>query len=239
MDAQRFSGRLAIVTGGSGGLGRAVVAAFLAEGAHVAAIAHHESSLAPLRLLPGADASLLPLAVDLLDVPAVEQAVLTVREWGGRLDILVNAAGANAGGKPVGASADDEWRTMLDANLLTALHATRAVLPTMVAQGGGRIVNVSSRAARHVGRDAAAYTVAKAGLETFTLAVAEEYREQRITANAVVPSAIATPTMLAHATDQQRLRWVPPESIARVILFLASDEAVDVSGALLPVYGRA
>jgi plastocyanin len=98
LDAQRFAGRLAIVTGGSGGLGRAVVAAFLAEGAHVAAVARHDGSLAPLRRLPGADVSLLPLAVDLLDVSAVEQAVRAVRQWGGRLDILVNAAGAYAVG---------------------------------------------------------------------------------------------------------------------------------------------
>lgn len=239
MDAQRFSGRLAIVTGGSGGLGRAVVAAFLAEGAHVAAIAHHESSLAPLRLLPGADASLLPLAVDLLDVPAVEQAVLTVREWGGRLDILVNAAGANAGGKPVGASADDEWRTMLDANLLTALHATRAVLPTMVAQGGGRIVNVSSRAAVAGRRNAAAYAVAKQAVITLTETQAEELRDDHITVNAVLPSVINTPANRAAMPKANHARWPTPEQIARVIAFLASDDAAIISGAAIPVYGLA
>lgn len=204
MDTQRFVGRVAMVTGGSGRLGQAIVAALLAEGTHVAAIARHDNSLADLRTLPGADASLLTLTADLLDVSAVDRAVQAVREWSGRLDILVNAAGAYAGGAPVGTSADDDWRAMLDANLLTAMHATRAVLPTMVAQGGGRIVNVSSRAARHVGRDVAAYTVAKAGVETLTLAVAEEYREQRITANAVAPSSIATTAMLATPRTSNR-----------------------------------
>jgi NAD(P)-dependent dehydrogenase (short-subunit alcohol dehydrogenase family) len=239
MEAQRFTGRVALVTGGSGGLGQAVVAAFLAEGARVAAVGRHHAALAELRTLSGADASLFILGVDLLDAAATDHAVGALREWGGRLDILVNAAGGYAGGKPIGESADDEWRTMLDANLLTAMHASRAVLPIMVAQRGGRIINVSSRAARAIGRNTAAYSVAKAGLETLTLAMAEEYRQQRVTVNAVSPSAIATPAMLVHATAQQRERWVLPASIARVILFLASDDAADVSGAIIPVYGRA
>ena len=241
MGESRFRGRVAVVTGGNGGLGKAVVTAFLAEGARVAALGRHDASLAELRALPGADAALLTLAVDLVDARAAEQAARSVRDWAGRLDILVNTAGAYAGGTLVGASTDEEWRAMLDANLLTALHATRAALPLMVAGGGGRIINVSSRAARQVGSGAAAYTVAKASLETLTLALAlaEEYREQRITANAVAPSAIATPTMLAHATDEERTRWVTPESLTRVILFLASEEAADVSGAIIPVYGRA
>lgn len=239
MGEQRFAGRVAMVTGGNGGLGASIVAAFLAEGARVAALARRDDSLAELRALPGASGSLLTLAVDLLDAHAAEQAAATVREWGSRIDILVNTAGAYAGGSLVAASTDEEWRAMLDANLLTALHATRAVLPTMVTGGGGRIINVSSRAARHVGSGSAAYAVAKAGLETLTLALAEEYREQRITANAVAPSVIATPAMLAQATEQERGRWVRPESLARVILFLASDEAADVSGAIVPVYGRA
>jgi NAD(P)-dependent dehydrogenase (short-subunit alcohol dehydrogenase family) len=239
MGESRFRGRVAVVTGGNGGLGKAVVTAFLAEGARVAAPGRHDAGLAELRALPGADAALLTLAVDLVDARAAEQAARSVRDWAGRLDILVNTAGAYAGGTLVGASTDEEWRAMLDANLLTALHATRAALPLMVAGGGGRIINVSSRAARQVGSGAAAYTVAKASLETLTLALAEEYREQRITANAVAPSAIATPAMLAHATDEERTRWVTPESLTRVILFLASEEAADVSGAIIPVYGRA
>lgn len=239
MDGQRFAGQVALVTGASGGLGRAVVAAFLAEGARVVAVARHGAGLSDLRSLPGAERAVLPLAVDLLDVPAVEQAVETARAWGGRLDILVNSAGAYAGGKPVGESADEEWRAMLDANLLTALHAARAVLPTMVGQGGGAIVNVSSRAARRVGPNAAAYTVAKAGVETLTLALAEEYRERHIAVNAIAPSVIATPAMLARASSEEAARWVPPEAIARLILFLASAEAAAVSGAIVPVYGRA
>ena len=191
MAEQRFSGRVAVVTGGNGGLGKAVVTAFLAEGARVAALGRHDAGLAELRALPGARDSLLTLAVNLLDARAAEQAARSVREWGGRIDILVNTAGAYAGGTLVAESTEEEWRAMLDANLLTALNATRAVLPMLVAGGGGRIINVSSRAARQVGSGAAAYTVAKAGLETLTLALAEEYREQHITANAVAPSVIA------------------------------------------------
>ena len=115
----------------------------------------------------------------------------------------------------------------------------RAVLPVMLERGGGRIINVSSRAARAIGPNVAAYTAAKAGLEALTLAAAAEYREHGITVNAVAPSTIATSAMLHAATAEERRRWVAPESVAGVILFLASEAAADVSGAIVPVYGRA
>lgn len=239
MDAQRFAGRVALVTGGSGGIGRAVVAAFLAEGALVAALARRADELAQFRINVGAGEALLTIAADLLQPGAAEQAVREVLAWRDRVDILVNATGAFSGGKAVGESLPEEWQRMLDVNLLAALQAMRAVLPGMAAHGYGRIVNISSRSARAIGRNVAAYTAAKAGLEALTVASAEEYRDRNVTVNAVAPSVVATPAMLAGASAKARERWVTPESVARVILFLASDEAADVSGAVLPVYGRA
>lgn len=238
MPEQRFFGRVALVTGASGGLGGAVARAFLSEGARVAAVARHSAALAGLR----ADADenqLLTVEAALTEPGAAARVVQAVGDWASGLDVLVNAVGSFSGGQPLAESSPDEWRQMLDSNLLAVLEMMRAALPALQARGGGRIVNVSSRAAQRIGPNVAAYTTAKAALETLTLATAEEYREHRITANAVAPSAIATPAMLQGATARQRERWVTPESIAGVILFLASDAAADVSGAIIPVYGRA
>ena len=239
MEQQRFAGRVVMVTGATGGLGQSVVAALLTEGARVAAVGRRADALRVLGPVGDTGESFLPLSADLADESAAQQAVQQTLVWGRRIDALVHTVGGYSGGEPVAASALADWDQMLDVNLWAAIHVTRAVLPPMVAQGGGRIVTVSSRSAQRIGRNAAAYTVAKAGLEAFTLAVAEDYRAQGVTANAVAPSTIATPAMLAHASAGERARWVSPDSIARVILFLASDDAADVSGAVVPVYGRA
>lgn len=238
MPEQRFVGRVALVTGASGGLGAAVARAFLAEGAQVAAAARHAAALEGLRAT-GDEARLLLVEATLTEPDEAARAVQAVRAWAGGLDVLVNAVGGFSGGSPLAASTPDEWRQMLDSNLLAVVGAMRATLPALLERGGGRIVNVSSRAAQHIGPNVAAYTTAKAALETLTIAAAEEYRVHNITVNAVAPSVIATPAMLQGASARQRERWVTPESIAGVILFLASAAAADVSGAIIPVYGRA
>ena len=239
MEQQRFAGRVVMVTGATGGLGQAVVAALVAEGARVAAVGRRAEAVAALRPAGDLGEALLPVQADLAQEPQAQQAVQQALTWGQRIDALVHTIGGYAGGQPAAAGPLEAWHQMLDVNLWTAIHILRAILPPMVSNGGGHIVTVSSRAAQRIGRNVAAYTVGKAGLEALTLSVAEEYRAYGITANAVAPSAIATPAMLAHASDAERARWVSPASLARVILFLASDEAADVSGAVVPVYGRA
>jgi NAD(P)-dependent dehydrogenase (short-subunit alcohol dehydrogenase family) len=239
MDSQRFHGRVAVVTGGSGGLGQAIVLALAQEGAMVASIARQEGGLDRVRSLLPDQARLLTLAADLQSADAAEQAMQRVVDWGGRLDVAVNTAGGYAGGTPFAEGSLDDWRRMLDGNLAATMLAMRAEIPHMLRQGGGRIVNVSSRTAQRVGRNVAAYAVAKAGIETLTQAAAEDYRDRNVTINAVAPSVIATPAMLENNSAKDRARWVAPESLAGVILFLASDAAADISGAIVPVFGRA
>jgi NAD(P)-dependent dehydrogenase (short-subunit alcohol dehydrogenase family) len=134
---------------------------------------------------------------------------------------------------------DEALERMLVMNLKTAFVCTRAVLPTMIAQRRGRIVNVTARPALAGGAMVGAYAIAKAGVATLTRVVAEEVREHGITVNAIAPSTIDTPANRAAMPDADHASWVAPAAIATTLLFLCGDAAGATSGAIVPVYGRA
>lgn len=234
-------GKVAIVTGGTGGLGGAVVAALLGAGATVVVPHRRAGDLDALRAELGlaADAPLSGMLLDLTDEAAVQQAFAAVAGRHGGIDILVNNAGAYSGGKPVHETPWSIWQTQLDVNLKTAVLACQAAVPHMLARGGGAIINVGSRAATGAGKQAAAYAAAKRAVTQLTEALAAELRDQNITANAVLPSTIDTPSNRKHDPTAGGGRWVKPAQIAQVILFLAGPDARIISGASIPVYGRA
>ena len=231
----------AVVTGGAGALGGAVVAALLDAGARVSVPARKSGELDRLRqrLRLGSDAALSGAVVDLTDETAVADYAASVSEERGGLDILINAAGGFAGGKPVHETPWSLWQEQLDSNLKTAVLASRAAVPHMIGRGGGAIVNVSSRPATQDGRNIAAYAAAKRALLQLTDAMAAELLDENITVNAVLPSTIDTPANRKAMPKADFSKWVRPEEIARVILFLAGPDARIVSGAHVPVYGRA
>ncbi len=235
-----LSGRTAVVTGGAGGLGRAVVQALLAEGARVAVPFRKAEDLDALRRTPGIDPSapLSGAALDLTDERAVLAFFENVARASG-LDILVNAAGGFAGGKAAHETPWSVWQQQLDVNLKTAVLASRAAVLQMLPRGGGAIVNVSSRPATQDGKNLAAYAAAKRAVLQLTEAMAAELSEPGITVNAILPSIIDTPANRAAMPTADFARWPKPEQIARVILFLAGPDARLISGAHLPVYGRA
>lgn len=236
-----LSGKTAVVTGGAGVLGSAVVREFLAAGARVAVPFRKPGELERLRerarLEP--EAPLSGAVVDLTDETAVADFCESVAEDRGGLDVLVNAAGGFAGGKPVHETAWSLWQEQLDVNLKTAVLASRAAVPQMLRRGGGAIVNVSSRPAVQAAPGLAAYAASKRALLALTDAMAAEHSDSRITVNAVLPSTIDTPANREAMPEVDFSRWVPPEQIARVILFLAGPDARIVSGAHVPLYGRA
>lgn len=236
-----LSGKTAIVTGGTGALGSAVVRAFLAEGARVAVPFRKAGELEALRRqLPAETATALSGAMlDLADETAVLAFAETVAEDRGGLDILFNSAGAFAGGYPVHETPWSLWQGQLDANLKTAVLASRAVVPHMLRRGGGTIVNVSSRPATGSGKGVGAYAASKRAVLQLTDAMAAELADAKITVNAILPSTIDTPANRRAMPEADFSRWVKPEEIARVVLFLAGPNAQIVSGAHLPVYGRA
>ncbi len=245
-----LAGRVALVTGALGGLGPAVCRAFVASGATVIGVVsagggRHGSldeALAALRatLAPGADASRLTLrTANLEDERSVADLVAGVASDFGRLEIAANLVGGYAAGQPVSALDANVWDRQFALNARTTFLVSKHVAAPMIRQQWGRIVNVSSRAAVAGRRNAAAYAVAKQAVITLTEAQAEELRDDHITVNAILPSIIDTPANRAAMPKADHSRWPTADQVARVIAFLASEDAAIISGATIPVYGLA
>jgi NAD(P)-dependent dehydrogenase (short-subunit alcohol dehydrogenase family) len=234
--------RVALITGGTGGLGTAVTRTFLDRGCAAVVTYRRESEAERLRADVGGAGRLLLVSADVTDTTAVEGVVREAVDAFGRLDYLVNLVGGWAGGKPVWETAGEEWDRTLALNLRSAFATCRAVIPQMIAQGYGRIVNVSSRTAVRPTPGAAAYAVSKMGVITLTETLALEVRHggsHDITVNCVLPSVIDTPANRRATPGADPAQWVRPEQLAAVIAWLTSPEAAPISGAALPVYGRA
>lgn len=225
-----MSDRVVLVTGGTGGLGRAVVAAFLDAGWRVAVPTHRggDDALAAL----GHGDRLTSFAADLTTEEGAALSVRRTTEWAGGLDAVVHTVGGYAGGHPLHETTVAEWDRMMDINLRGAFLLVRAAVPRI--RPGGTMVFVSSRAALTGRRGHAAYAISKAALLTLTEAVAEENRG-RLRVNAVLPGTIDTPANRKAMPGADTASWTAPEEIARVILFLASPESGAVTGATVPV----
>ncbi len=221
-----LSGQVVVISGGTGGLGRAVTEAFHTAGATVALLYHCTA--------PEPRERLIAVTADLADTASVEGAIAAVREQAGRLDCLVNLVGGFAMGT-VAETDDATWQRMLDLNLTTAFRISRAVLPALRERDRGRILHIASRAAVEPFAGAAAYVVAKAGLTALTRVLALELAGTGITANALLPTTIDTLANRAAMPDADTSRWVQPAALAETLLFLASDAAQSINGALIPI----
>ena len=157
----------------------------------------------------------------------------------GPIDALVHLVGGFSGGTPVAETSDATWDQMMNINLRVAFLTLRSVLKPMIAARRGRIVAVGSRAALEASPNITAYAVSKAGLVALVKNVAAETKDLGITANVVLPSTIDTPVNRAAMPKADFSHWVRPESIAKLLVWLASEESGDVSGAVIPIYGRA
>jgi NAD(P)-dependent dehydrogenase (short-subunit alcohol dehydrogenase family) len=236
-----LSEKSAVVTGGTGVLGRAVVAALLAEGTRVAVPFRRPGDLDLLRksIGIGPDEPLSGALLDLTDEPSVIDWFETVAEDRGGPDILVNTAGGFSGGSPVHETPWSVWQQQMDLNLKTAVLASRAAAPHLIRRGGGAIVNVSSRPATLDGKNLGAYAASKRAVLALTEAMAAELLESRVTVNAILPSTIDTEENRKAMPKADYTKWPKAEEIARVILFLVGPDARLISGARVPVYGRA
>jgi NAD(P)-dependent dehydrogenase (short-subunit alcohol dehydrogenase family) len=225
-----------LVTGGTGALGAAVALGALEAGATAVVTyrdARDRDALAG-RVAPEARGRLHGVQADVTDGASVRRLVDEVMARHRRLDALVNAVGGFAMGDLL-ATDERAWDAMLTLNLRSAYLCCRAALPPMLAAGGGRIVNVASRSVVPPAGGFVGYTVAKAGVIALTQALAQEVRGRGVTVNAVLPSTMDTEANRRAMPAADRRGWVTPESVARAILFLASDAAADVSGTLLAV----
>jgi NAD(P)-dependent dehydrogenase (short-subunit alcohol dehydrogenase family) len=226
-----------LVTGATGGLGPAVVAAFLDDGWRVVATSR---SGRPPQDLVGAD-RLDSVATDLFEPADVAEAVTVAAadRAVAPLRALVNLVGGYAVGGLVHETPVEQFERQLTLNLRPTYLVTQAVLPHLVEGGGGAVVCVSARAAVAPFRGAGGYASAKAAVLAFAQAVAVEYRAAGVRCNAILPSVIDTPANRADQPDADTSRWVPPGQVAAVIRFLCSDDSAPTSGAAIPVYGRA
>ncbi|MEO7325408.1 MAG: SDR family NAD(P)-dependent oxidoreductase [Dokdonella sp.] len=226
-----LAGKVVAITGAFGTLGAAVVRGVQAAGARVAAI---DRSAAPAGGI--GDAALFG-GVDLSDFASAQATLDNVAQTLGGLDALVNIAGAFRW-ETLSDGSLDTWDLLYRINLRTAAAASKAALPHLAKRGSGRIVNIGAGAAAKAGAGMGAYAASKAGVARLTEALAEELKDQHITVNAVLPSIIDTPPNRADMPKADFDRWVKPEQLADVIVFLLSEQAAAITGALLPVSGR-
>lgn len=225
--------RRVAVTGAFGTLGTAVVGRVLAEGGLVAAIDH---AAAPRSAAAFGDAVLIG-GVDLADAQGAKSALAQAAEALGGLDAIVNIAGGFAWEKIEG-SGLETWERMFRMNLLTSVAASQAALPWVLKSTSGRIINIGAAGAMKGELGKGAYAASKSGVARFTEALAEELKDRGITVNALLPSVIDTPPNRADMPDADFTRWVRPEQIGDAIVFLLSDRAQAITGALIPVVGR-
>ena len=225
-----MDGKVVVVTGALGALGKVVASVAQARGARVAGVdhAHAQTPATPTRIELG--------GVDLSDAAQAKQAIDAVASHFGRLDALINIAGGFAF-ETVAEGEDKTWQRMYALNVATALNASRAALPHLASSGTGRIVNIGAMGALQAGAGMGAYAASKAGVHRLTEALAAEWKG-KITVNAVLPSIIDTAANRASMSTADFATWVRPQELAEVILFLASDAASAVTGALIPVSGR-
>ena len=228
-----FDDRTVIVTGAAGNLGRALAQGFADQGANLVLV---DVERARLEKAFGAESDHRSFApanlLEMADATRVAQAALARF---GRVDVLCNIAGGFRMGEAVHETSDENWNFLFDINTRTLLHAVRAVVPHMVAAGGGKIVNVGAFAAQKGVAQMGAYTASKSAVIRLTEAMAAELREKNINVNCVMPTIIDTPQNRADMPKADPAKWVAPADLANVIVFLASDAARAVHGAAVPV----
>jgi NAD(P)-dependent dehydrogenase (short-subunit alcohol dehydrogenase family) len=221
------------VTGAFGALGQAVTACMIAHGAKLALVGKRPSPRVEHQA-----GVLLYSGVDLSQKDAVGAVVERIFKETGRIDGLVNLAGGFQWDKLEGSTLES-WDSMFRVNLLTAVVSCEAVLPYLLRGESGTIVNIGSTGAIKATCGMGAYAASKAGVVKLTEALADELKDRGITVNAVLPSVLDTPGNRADMPSADFTRWVSPKAVAEVIVFLVSDLARAISGATLPVAGRA
>ena len=234
--------KVVVVTGATGALGRVVVKTFLDGGAHVVSTYRSEQRLKELEdFLGETKGNFSSVQADSLDEVSLLSLFQKVIQQQGRVDVLLNIVGGYKGGADIVDTAVSDWDHMMDLNLKSVFLCSKAALPYMMKQNYGKIVNVASRTAvekRYRSKNGA-YAVSKAGVIVLTETLAEEVRKYDINVNCVMPSTIDTPENRRNLAGADSSKWVKPEHIAKVLVFLSSDDSRTINGACVPVYGKA
>jgi NAD(P)-dependent dehydrogenase (short-subunit alcohol dehydrogenase family) len=227
----KFQGKTCLITGAAGNLGRAVAQAFASEGASLILMDLHEEHL---RSAYGGELAARRFALaDLRDAESVARALPA----GTRVDILCNIAGGFRMGQPVHETPEDTWELMLGLNAKSVINCARAVVPGMLSAGYGKIINIAAVAGLSGKANMGPYSASKSAVIRLTESMSAELRDKGINVNCILPSIIDTPQNRADMPKADPRRWVAPEALADVVLFLASDAARAIHGAAIPVSG--
>lgn len=230
-----FAEKTVVVTGAAGNLGKAVAKAFLDQKARVVLVDRDRTTLC--REFRQENSHIVFAPVDLLNIEGVQRSIDGVIARSGRIDIVCNLTGGFSMGESVHATSENTWKSMFDLNVQSLLNVSQALVPHMIANGRGCIVNVGAYSALKGMSQMGAYTAAKSAVVRITESMSAELRDRNINVNCVLPSIIDTPANRAAMPEADPHRWVSPGDLAAVILFLCSDAARAVHGAALPVTG--
>lgn len=222
----KLDGKVALIAGGSGALGQKVALAFAQAGARVITVDRNTPSVQAK--------GRLAIKADVTNEAEVQTLVNDVVREAGRIDVLVNLVGGFATGRVTETDAA-LWQRMLAMNLTAGFVLSKAVLPHMLERRAGRILHVAARAAVEPFPGAAAYIVSKSGLVALIRALSLEVAGTGVTTNGVLPSTMDTPANRASMPDADPTKWVKPESVAKLLIFLSSDEADQINGTLIPM----
>ncbi len=234
----QFKDKVVMITGAAGNLGSAVTRAFEAAGAKLALIDRHPELLAEAFPELVKTDRFLTEDADLTKEEPVTAVVQKIVDKFGRIDVLVHTVGGFFSGPPLHETPLEKLDFMLLLNAKTTFITNQAVLRKMVPQGSGKIINIAAKPALQGNKNMSAYSAGKAAVLRLTESAAAEVKEHGINVNAILPGTIDTPQNREAMPKANTDNWVQPESLADVILFLASDAARDIHGAAIPVYGR-
>jgi NAD(P)-dependent dehydrogenase (short-subunit alcohol dehydrogenase family) len=233
-----LTGKVALVTGGTGGLGRAVTLAFLHQGTSVIATYLRENEAASLRAAVGANQRLELLPLNATDEAATQSLVDGITARHGHLDFVVNTIGAYAGGKSLWQSDSKSYHLMIDLNLNAGYAVAKAATSVMIRQKSGSIVNIAAKAAVDHAAGASAYAASKAAALALFDCLAQDLKGTGVRVNSILPSIIDTEANRKAMPGSDFAKWPKPEDIAKVILFLCGPDATVIHGANIPVYGQ-
>ena len=238
MKDYNFKDRVVLITGGTGALGRDVSLAFLKSNSLAAITYHSDKEISQLESKLGdLMKNVMLFQVDTGDEQQIKKTVSDVIKKYGRIDILANVVGGYLGGKKVMEMTEKEWDLMINLNLKTAFLVSKHVVEQMVKQGSGKIIHVAARLGlKGIGGNSA-YCASKSGLIRLVESLSDEVKDKNINVNCIMPSIMDTDTNRKDMSSADFSKWVKPSEIARVILFLASDDSRTIHGAAIPVYG--
>ncbi len=235
-----FAGKVVLVTGGTGGLGTEVCLAFLRTNVSLGITYHSDNSLQRLNSKLGDLAkNVFPIKKDLKKEEDVQYLISDLVKKFGKIDVLANVIGGYIAGKPVTEIDEKEWDEMMNLNLKTAFLLSKHILSQMIKQGSGKVIHVAARPGLKGAGFDAAYVASKSGVIRLVESSSEEVKTKGINVNCVLPSIIDTEENRKAMPQANFTKWVKPSEIAKVILFLASEDSRPINGAAIPVYGLA